>query len=114
MDSVFRFDPQLDIPIYQQLVDRVRTAVKQGTLTNGQQLPTVQELAQMLGVARGTIKRAYDELEKDGFLYTVAGKGCYVAQGNTQVLREQHLLQLGMDMDAAGVTNQLCVHIRFL
>ena len=58
MDFVFHVDPQLDIPIYQQLVDKVRTAVKQGSLSDGQQLPTVQELAETLGVAKGTIKRA--------------------------------------------------------
>ena len=46
MDSVFHVNPQLDIPIYQQLVDRVRTAVKQVTLADVQQLPTVQELAE--------------------------------------------------------------------
>ena len=78
MDSVFHVNPQLDIPIYQQLVDRVRTAVKQGTLADGQQLPTVQELAEALGVAKGTIKRAYDELEHSGLVEKIQGRGTFV------------------------------------
>lgn len=78
MDFVFHVDPQLDIPIYQQLVDKVRTAVKQGTLADGQQLPTVQELAEALGVAKGTIKRAYDELEHSGLVEKIQGRGTFV------------------------------------
>lgn len=79
MESVFHVDPQLDIPIYQQLVDRVRTAVKQGTLADGQQLPTVQELADALGVAKGTVKRAYDELEHSGLVEKIQGRGTFVS-----------------------------------
>ena len=78
MDFVFHVDPQLDIPIYQQLVDKVRTAVKQGSLSDGQQLPTVQELSQELGVAIGTVKRAYDELERQGLIEKVQGRGTFV------------------------------------
>lgn len=79
MNSVFQIDPQLDIPIYQQLVDRVRAAVKQGALTAGQQLPTVQELAETLCVARGTVKRAYDELELEGLVEKIQGRGTFVS-----------------------------------
>lgn len=79
MNSVFQVDPQLDIPIYQQLVDRVRAAVKQGSLASGQQLPTVQELAEVLGVARGTVKRAYDELELAGLVEKIQGRGTFVS-----------------------------------
>lgn len=63
MKSIFQIDPNLDIPIYQQLVDKIRAGTKMGTLVPGQQLPTVQELASELSIARGTIKRAYDELD---------------------------------------------------
>jgi DNA-binding transcriptional regulator YhcF (GntR family) len=66
------------VPIYQQLVDTVRAAVKKGTLTPGQQLPTVQELATELAIARGTIKRAYDELEHLGLLEKVQGRGTFI------------------------------------
>lgn len=78
MISIFKINPQLDIPIYQQVVDTVRAAVKKGTLTPGQQLPTVQELSQALSIARGTIKRAYDELEHQGLLEKIQGRGTFI------------------------------------
>lgn len=78
MRSIFQVDPNLDIPIYQQLVDKIRTGVKMGTLLPGQQLPTVQELARELSVAKGTTKRAYDELEHLGILQKVQGRGTFV------------------------------------
>lgn len=76
--SIYRIDSNLNIPIYQQLVDMTRVAVKKGELASGQQLPTVQELSQELGVARGTIKRAYDELEHEGLIEKVQGRGTFV------------------------------------
>lgn len=76
--DLFKVDPKLDIPIYQQLVDTVRAAVRKGTLMPGQQLPTVQELASQLSIARGTIKRAYDELEHLGLLEKVQGRGTFI------------------------------------
>ena len=78
MHCVFEIDPALEVPIYRQLVDRTRAAVKQGLLENGAQLPTVQELADRLGVARGTVKRAYDQLEHEGLLEKVRGRGSFV------------------------------------
>ena len=78
MRSVYKINPQLDIPIYQQLVDSIRTAIKAGTLTANQQLPTVQEVTEMLGIARGTVKRAYDELELAGLVEKVQGRGTFV------------------------------------
>ena len=86
LTGIFRVNPQLDIPIYQQLVDTVRAAVKKGELTPGQQLPTVQELAGHLALARGTIKRAYDELEHLGLIEKIQGRGtfiCYQPENST-------------------------------
>ena len=78
MEQYFQIDPQLDIPIYRQLVDKIRTAVKKGDLTSGQQLPTVHDLADQLSVARGTVKRAYDELERLGLLEKNQGRGTFI------------------------------------
>ena len=78
MDHIYQINPQLDIPIYQQLVDSIRFAVKRGMLAPNQQLPTVQELSKELGIARGTIKRAYDELERAGLIEKVQGRGTFV------------------------------------
>lgn len=80
MDAVFQINPSLDVPIYQQLIDRIHAAVKLGTLRTGSQLPTVQELSDRLGVARGTVKRAYDELEHEGLLEKVRGRGTFICQ----------------------------------
>ena len=82
------------IPVYRQLVDRIRANIKGGIMENGMQLPTVRELAQQLGVALGTVKRAYDELEREGFLYTVPAKGSFVAPKNVELLREERLRRL--------------------
>ncbi len=78
MDTLYRINPELEIPIYQQLVDTIRAAIKKGLLVSGQQLPTVQEMTRELGVARGTVKRAYDELERAGLLEKVQGRGTFV------------------------------------
>lgn len=78
MDSIYKINHDLDVPIYQQLVDSIRTAIKNGTLSAGQQLPTVQEVTEKLGIARGTIKRAYDELERAGLVEKVQGRGTFV------------------------------------
>ena len=78
MDDIYQINPELDIPIYQQLVDTIRTAVKKGILVPNQQLPTVSELSEKLGIARGTIKRAYDELERSGIVDKAQGRGTFV------------------------------------
>ena len=80
METVFHINQSLDVPIYQQLVDKIRAAVKAGTLRTGSQLPTVQELSDRLGVARGTVKRAYDELEHEGLIEKIRGRGTFICQ----------------------------------
>ncbi len=79
MDFTFSINPQLDIPIYRQLVDAIRAEVKKGTLPHQTQLPTVQELSETLSVARGTVKRVYDELEREGLVEKVQGRGTFVS-----------------------------------
>ena len=78
MDQIYKINPELDVPIYQQLVDSIRAAIRNGTLPAGQQLPTVQEMTEKLGIARGTIKRAYDELELAGLVEKAQGRGTFV------------------------------------
>ena len=75
----YRIDPNLNIPIYQQLVDAIRADIKKGALPDGTQLPTVQTLAEELGIARGTIKRAYDLLAQQGLVQLVQGRGTFVS-----------------------------------
>lgn len=91
MIDIFKIDVGLDVPIYQQIVDKVRTGVKMGDLKPGQKLPTVQELADALSLAKGTVKRAYDELEHLGVLEKVQGRGTFVRYqpGNSESRKEQ-------------------------
>lgn len=78
MSLNYKINPELDIPIYRQLVDVIRAAIKKGELSAGQRLPTVQEMTAKLSVARGTVKRAYDELEIAGLIEKVQGRGTFV------------------------------------
>lgn len=97
----YHIDPNLDIPIYRQLVDAIRTAVKQGTLASGEQLPTVQELSTQLGIARGTIKRCYDELEREGLVEKVQGRGTFVSYrpADSQSRKEQAMAAIDEMLD---------------
>jgi GntR family transcriptional regulator len=81
-------------PIYQQIFDQVRDQILSGDLPPGTALPSIRALAKDLRVSVITTKRAYDELEAAGYLYTVPGKGCYVAQADTQRIREGYLTQI--------------------
>ena len=101
MTDIFAIDPNLDVPIYQQLVDKIRTGVRMGSLKAGQQLPTVQELAADLSIARGTIKRAYDELEHQGILEKVQGRGTFIRYqpGNSDSRKEQAVAAIDALLD---------------
>ena len=68
-----------DIPVYRQLVDVIRAHIKNGELKNGTRLPTVRDLARELSVAQGTVKRAYDELGKEGLVDKAQGRGTFVS-----------------------------------
>lgn len=73
---------------------QIKNAILSGSLTEGDQLPSIRSLAKDLRISVITTKRAYDELEKGGFLYAVASKGCYVAPKDTALIREQHLREI--------------------
>lgn len=81
-------------PIYEQIYIQIKNSIISGELGAGAALPSIRALAKDLRISVITTKRAYDELEKDGFIHTVAGKGCYVAEKNTQIVREEYLRQI--------------------
>lgn len=76
-----------DQPIYEQITSQIRTQIMAGTLSPGQALPSIRGLAKDLKISVITTKRAYDELEAQGLIVTVAGKGCFVAQQTFDTLR---------------------------
>ena len=75
-------------PIYEQIADQVKEQIMTGALSAGDALPSMRLLARELRISVITTKRAYEELERDGFLENVPGKGCFVAPQNRELLRE--------------------------
>ena len=81
-------------PIYDQIYTQVKGQIISGALSENEALPSIRSLAKDLRISVITTKRAYDELEREGFLYTVAGKGSFVATKNVELLREHNLRQI--------------------
>ena len=81
-------------PIYEQIYSQIKAHIIRGDLREDEALPSIRGLAKDLRVSVITTKRAYDELEAEGFIYTVAGKGCFVARRDVELLREEHLRRI--------------------
>ena len=81
-------------PIYEQIYVQIKTLIVSGKLQEGDLLPSIRSLAKDLRISVITTKRAYDELEKDGYIYSLAGKGSYVAEKNTEIIRETNLREI--------------------
>ena len=88
-------------PIYEQLRQQIRKAILSGELREGEALPSIRALAKDLRISVITTKRAYDELERDGYIHTVAGKGCYVAPLDSALVREDCLRRIEEQMRRA-------------
>ena len=82
------------VPNYEQIVRQVKGLILSGELPEGEALPSMRLLARDLRISVITTKRAYEELERDGFLTTVPGKGCFVAPQNQETRREAVLCQI--------------------
>lgn len=81
-------------PIYEQIYSQLKAQIIAGVLTPGEALPSIRALAKDLKISVITTKRAYEELEREGFLATVPGKGCFVAAQNRETRREAVLCQI--------------------
>lgn len=88
-------------PIYEQICRQVKGAIAAGKLKPGEPLPSIRSLARDLRISVITTKRAYEELERDGFIQTVAGKGSFVAQQNLELARESSLREIESHLTAA-------------
>ena len=89
-------------PIYDQIYSQIKAQIIAGKLSPGEALPSIRALAKDLRISVITTKRAYDELEAEGFLYTVAGKGCFVAEKNLELVREGRLKEMEEHLSAAA------------
>lgn len=87
-------DNKSGAPIYDQIYTQIKNQIISGALKEDEMLPSIRGLAKDLRISFITTKRAYDELERDGFIYTVQAKGCYVAHKNTELLREENLKKI--------------------
>ena len=86
-------------PIYEQIYSQIKGQIINGALRADEMLPSIRGLAKDLRISFITTKRAYEELERDGFIYALPGKGCYVAQTNVELLREENLKKIEGHID---------------
>ena len=91
---VILIDNKSGSPIYDQIYSQIKNQIISGELKEHEMLPSIRGLAKDLRISFITTKRAYEELEKESFIYTVPGKGCFVAQKNVELLREAYLKQI--------------------
>ena len=87
-------DNRSGAPIYDQIYSQIKDAILSGQVAEGEALPSIRALAKDLRISVITTKRAYDELEAEGFIYTLPGKGSFVAPKNTELLREENLRRI--------------------
>lgn len=93
-DVQILIDNKSGAPIYEQIYTQIKNQIISGTLKEHEMLPSIRGLAKDLRISFVTTRRAYEELEKDGFLYTIQAKGCYVAPKNVELLREENLKKI--------------------
>ena len=87
-------DNKSGLPIYDQIFTQIKGHILSGELKTDEPLPSIRGLAKDLRISVITTKRAYDELERAGYIYTVPGKGSFVAAKNAELLREEHLKKI--------------------
>ncbi|MDD4111781.1 MAG: GntR family transcriptional regulator [Herbinix sp.] len=90
-----------DRPIYEQITTQIKQMIISGEISAGDQLPSMRMLAKELRISVITTKRAYEDLERDGFIYTVMGKGSFIANKNMEFVREEQLRVVEEHMNMA-------------
>ena len=95
-------------PIYQQIITQIKAQIMSGELAAGDALPSMRVLASSLRISVITTKRAYEELERDGFIENFVGKGCFVKSQNTDFLKEETLRQLEELLAKARENEKMC------
>lgn len=88
-------------PIYEQITAQIKNSILSGELQEGEALPSMRALAKDLRISVITTKRAYEDLERDGFVVTVAGKGCFVAPRNLELMREERRKRVEQTLEQA-------------
>jgi len=96
------------VPIYEQIVDQIKKFICTGELQENDQLPSVRTLSKELKISALTVKKAYDNLEVEGFTITVHGKGTYVNAINPELLLEEQKKELEADLEKAILKGRRC------
>ena len=91
----------LMVPIYEQIMEQIKTQIRDGSLRENDSLPSVRALSKELKISALTVKKAYDHLESEGFTVTVHGKGTYVAAANPELLLEEQKKEVEADLELA-------------
>lgn len=91
----------LMVPIYEQIMEQIKTQIRDGSLRENDSLPSVRALSKELKISALTVKKAYDHLESEGFTVTVHGKGTYVAAANPELLLEEQKKEVEADLKLA-------------
>ncbi len=89
------------VPIYEQIVDQIKTLIRKGELKENDSLPSVRTLSKTLKISALTVKKAYDALEAEGFAVTIHGKGTYIASANAELLLEEQKKEIEHDLEIA-------------
>ena len=89
------------VPIYEQIVDQIKTLIRNGELKENDNLPSVRSLSKELKISALTVKKAYDYLEEEGLVHTVHGKGSFIAEANQGMIMEERRKELEHDLDEA-------------
>ena len=95
-------------PIYEQITEQIKEQIMSGELNEGDPLPSMRALAQQLRISIITTKRAYEELEREGFIESFTGKGSFVAAQNKELFREENLRQIEQSLTLAVEKAKLC------
>lgn len=101
-------DNKSGAPIYDQIYNQIKSQIISGALNEDEPLPSIRNLAKDLKISVVTTKRAYDELEREGFIYTIAAKGCFVAPKNVELIREANLRKIEELMGEIGKLAKSC------
>ena len=88
-------------PIYEQIISQIKSEVIEGRMTAGYELPSVRALSRELKISALTVKKAYDNLEEEGLIVTVHGKGSFIAAANQELLMEERRKELEKELEAA-------------
>lgn len=101
-------DNKSGLPIYDQIYTQIKNEIINGKFKEDEGLPSIRCLAKDLRISVITTKRAYDELEKEGFIYTVPAKGCFVAKKNLALLREEKLKAIEEQISSINKLSAVC------